>query len=80
MAAESPEAKAKAADAEQRMNARGRKPGWSLLRNPTPALLEELGFPNADVLRRTIEAQERMPLNDYYSRGIDDTPGHEHDL
>jgi N12 class adenine-specific DNA methylase len=47
MAAQSPDAKAEAAAAKQRMKARGRKPGWSLLLNPTQALLEELTYPNA---------------------------------
>ncbi|VBA31978.1 hypothetical protein LAUMK4_05645 [Mycobacterium persicum] len=62
MVAESPQAKAKAAAAQQRMTARGRKPGWSLLLNPTPALLEELGFPTAEALRKTIRARERIAL------------------
>ncbi|GAB4931664.1 hypothetical protein MAHJHV34_44320 [Mycobacterium avium subsp. hominissuis] len=78
LAAQSPEAKQKAREAEQRMRMRGREPGWSLLLNPTPAVLEETGCPTADVLRRTIRARERMALDDYYGRELDDgTPGHE---
>jgi hypothetical protein len=77
MAAESPEAKAKAAAAQQRMKARGRKPGLSLLLNPTPALLEELGYPNADALRRVVRAREHLNLEQHQrDQGIDD-PGHE---
>jgi hypothetical protein len=38
----------------------GRKPGWSLLLNPTPRILEELGYPNADALGPAITACERI--------------------
>jgi len=41
--ASGPEARAAAAEAEERMEAMGRKPGWSLLLNPTPALLADMG-------------------------------------
>jgi hypothetical protein len=80
LAADSPEAKQKARAAEQRMKMRGRKPGWSLLLNPTPAVLEETGCPTADVLRRKISAQERMAIAEYHRNLDDGTPGHEHDL
>jgi len=36
--ADSPEAKAKETEHQQRMDAQGREPGWSLALNPTPAL------------------------------------------
>jgi hypothetical protein len=78
MAAESPEAKAKAEAAQQRMKMRGREPGWSLHLNPTPALVEELGYPNADALRRAVRIRERMALEqhqrdiDPHGRGADD--------
>ncbi|SKQ84874.1 helicase-related protein [Mycobacteroides abscessus] len=78
LAADSPEAKEKARAAEQRMIMRGRRPGWSLLLNPTPAVLEESGCPTADVLRRRIAAQERIALQNYH-RGPDD-PSLGHDL
>lgn len=65
MAAESPEAKAKAAAAAQRMKMRGREPGWSLTLNPTPALVEELGYPNADAVRRAVRMRERMALENH---------------
>lgn len=78
LAADSPEAKEKARAAEQRMIMRGRLPGWSLLLNPTPAVLEESGCPTADVLRRRIAAQERIALQNYH-RGPDD-PSLGHDL
>jgi len=41
--ASGPEARAAAAEARERMEAMGRKPGWSLLLNPTPALLSDMG-------------------------------------
>jgi hypothetical protein len=77
MAADSPEAKARAAAAQQRMEARGRKPGWSLLLNPTPEVLEESGFPTADALRRAIKTRERMRLEtrDRHPELGPETPG-----
>lgn len=66
MAAESPEAKARAEAAAQRMKARGREPGWSLLLNPTPSVVEELGYPNAEAQHRAVRIRERltpMPLS-----------------
>lgn len=75
MAADSPEAKARAAAAQQRMEARGRKPGWSLLLNPTRAVLQESGCPSADILRRRIAARERIALAEH-QRGSDNL-GHE---
>ncbi|MDG5780017.1 hypothetical protein, partial [Mycolicibacterium fortuitum] len=77
LAADSPEAKQKARAAEQRMIMRGRKPGWSLLLNPTPAVLEESGYPSADVLRRRIAAQERIALQNYHRGPDDPSLGHE---
>ena len=77
MAAESPEAKAKTKAAQQRMNARGRKPGWSLLLNATPALLEELGYPNAEALRRTVRTRERLALQQRQREQRIDDPCHE---
>lgn len=69
MAAESPEAKARAEAASQRMKMRGREPGWSLTLNPTPALVEELGYPNADAVRRAVRIRERMAL-EHHQRDI----------
>ena len=77
IAAESPEAKAKAAQAEQRLKARGRKPGWSLLLNPTPALLEELGYPSADALRKTVRAAERIAFEKHQRQETIDPPEQE---
>jgi hypothetical protein len=65
MAAESPEAKARAEAATQRMTMRGREPGWSLHLNPTPALVEELGYPNGDALRRAVRIRERVALEQH---------------
>lgn len=79
MAAESPEAKAKAEAAHQRMKMRGREPGWSLYLNPTPALLEELGYPNADVLRRAVRIRERTALENHHReiQGPEEGLGHD---
>ena len=79
LAAESPEAKAKAAAAEQRMAERGRQPGWTLLLNPTPAVLDKTGFPTAEALRRSVRARERVALARHHSLQHD-TPGIDHDL
>ncbi|MGV7254596.1 helicase [Mycobacterium kansasii] len=80
LAAESPQAKAKAQAAEQRMRERGRQPGWSLLLNPTPRVVEELGYPTADALRRAAQIRERVARAQGHAveHEIDlDTPGHE---
>jgi N12 class adenine-specific DNA methylase len=69
MAAESPEAKSRAEAATQRMKMRGREPGWSLHLNPTPALVEELGYPNGDALRRAVRIRERVAL-EQHQRGV----------
>jgi hypothetical protein len=75
LAAESPEAQAQAAAAHQRMAERGRKPGWSLLLNPTPRILEELGYPTAAALRRAIAARERLARQHAHGQSRDlDTP------
>lgn len=79
LASESPEALAKAAAVNQRMTQRGRKPGWSLLLNPTPSVLAELGYPTAESLRRAIRAHERIARDQHLGRDLD-TPGHEPEL
>jgi len=43
ISADSPEAQAKEAEHQARMEATGRQPGWSLALNPTPAMLAEHG-------------------------------------
>jgi len=48
--ADSPEAKAKETEHQQRMDAQGREPGWSLALNPTSALRAEFG--DAELARR----------------------------
>ncbi|WP_236728592.1 DEAD/DEAH box helicase family protein, partial [Mycolicibacterium obuense] len=58
LAAESPEAKAKAAAAQARMAARGREPGWSLLHNPTPYVVQESGLRSARELRAAVRDRE----------------------
>jgi hypothetical protein len=70
MAAESPEAKARAEAVTQRMKMRGSEPGWSLHLNPTPALVEELGYPNGDALRRAVRIRERVAL-EQHQRGVE---------
>lgn len=73
LAADSPEARAKREAAERRLAERGRKPGWSLLRNPTPCLLEETGYRTADDLRRAIAAHEQLAMR--RAQGLDNNPG-----
>jgi len=41
--ADSPQAHARAEETRQRLATQGRAPGWSLVLNPTPALLKEMG-------------------------------------
>ena len=64
LAAQSPEALARAAAAEERMAQRGRKPGWSLLHNPTPYLVDQHGFPDAAAMREAVKAAERAALRE----------------
>jgi hypothetical protein len=52
------------------MKMRGREPGWSLHLNPTPALVEELGYPNGAALRRAVHIRERVAL-EHHQREID---------
>lgn len=59
LASESAEAVAAREAAAERMNERGREPGWTLLLNPTPYLLEESGFLDAESLRDAVRQQER---------------------
>ena len=47
----SPEAIAAAAERADRLARNGRDPGWSLMLNPTPQLIESLGFDSADQVR-----------------------------
>ena len=53
------------AELDTRMLMKGRTDGWSLMLNPTPALIEELGFETSDEVRemmwhREIEAREQL--------------------
>ena len=64
LAAQSPEALARAAAAQERMAQRGRKPGWSLLHNPTPYLVDQHGFPDAAAMREAVKAAERAALRE----------------
>lgn len=73
LAADSPEARAKREAADRRLAERGRKPGWSLMRNPTPCLLEETGFRTADDLRSAIRTHEEITMR--RARGLDNGPG-----
>lgn len=58
LAAESPAAKARAEAAQQRMAERGREPGWSLLHNPTPFVVEQSGYRSARELREAVRESE----------------------
>lgn len=64
LAAESPEALQRAAAAKERMAQRGRKPGWSLLHNPTPFVVDQYGFADAPAMREAVKAAERSALRE----------------
>ncbi len=70
---DSPEAKARAAEHQDRMDALGRQPGWSLALNPTPALRAEFG--DAELARRA----GRSPHRDAATAAdrVDSAPDHE---
>ena len=59
--ASGPEARAAAAEARERMEAMGRKPGWSLLLNPTPALLSDMGVDPVEYKARIARAAGNDP-------------------
>jgi len=66
--ADSPEAQAKKAEHQARMDASGRQPGWSLALNPTPALLAEHGPEALARLAGRSAAAPAEPLSDAESR------------
>jgi len=78
-------AAARNAEAQQRMAAAGRQPGWSLELNPTPAMLEQLGVDpvtyRAELARRQYQHQpavtgrgERDPAHAMAERGHPPAP------
>ncbi|WP_241259758.1 helicase-related protein [Rhodococcus sp. KRD197] len=54
----SPEALARDAARAERAAAKGREKGWSLMLNPTPALIEQLGMGSADDVRAMMRDNE----------------------
>lgn len=56
---------AKSAAAAERLAATGREPGWSLLLNPTPAVVEEAEAQSADELRQRVLAVQALRAADY---------------
>jgi len=68
ISADSPEAQAKKAEHEARLEATGRQPGWSLALNPTPALLVEHGPEALARLAGRGAAAPAEPLSDAESR------------
>jgi len=59
--ASGPEARAAAAEADERMEAMGRKPGWNLMLNPTPALLSDMGVDPIEYKARIARAAGNDP-------------------
>lgn len=57
-----------ALEMEQRLAAKGRTEGWSLMLNPTPAYVEELGFDSADEVRQMMRQRELEALEALGSR------------
>jgi len=62
ISADSPQAQAKEAEHQQRLDAAGRQPGWSLLLNPTPALLAEMGVDPVEYKARIARAAGNEPV------------------
>jgi hypothetical protein len=58
-------ARAAADQARERLAAAGREPGWSLLLNPTPTLVEQSGATSADELREWVGQQQAQAGADY---------------
>ncbi|MFA3899748.1 helicase-related protein [Rhodococcus qingshengii] len=67
----SPEAVARDAARAERAAAKGRQPGWSLMLNPTPAYVEELGMGSADNVRAMMRQAEVEALQRASSSSID---------
>ncbi len=65
MEAQSEAAQAAAAEAAQRLQHAGREPGWSLHLNPTPALIEQSGLPDADSYRAAQRFTEQRRAAEY---------------
>ena len=61
-------AQAKAQAAAERLAAAGRQPGWTLMINPTPGLVEMMGAASAEDLRQQVLAQQRALAADYARR------------
>ncbi|WP_240498128.1 helicase-related protein [Williamsia sp. 1135] len=77
----SPEAIAAREQLSERMNERGRDHGWSLMLNPTPALVEQLGYDNADQVRQMMADREYQALTEARYREHDEpTPAPEPDV
>ena len=78
--AQSEAAQAAAAAAAQRLLEVGRQPGWTLHLNPTPALIEESGLPDADSYRAAQRIIEQHRASEYHDQQRDngrrkDDPG-----
>ncbi|WP_236949407.1 DEAD/DEAH box helicase family protein [Mycolicibacterium goodii] len=63
--AQSQAAQTAATEAAQRLRAAGRQPGWSLHLNPTPALVQESGLPDADSYRAAQRFAEQRRAAEY---------------
>lgn len=65
MEAQSEAAQAAAAEAAERLQSAGRQHGWSLHLNPTPALIEQSGLPDADSYRAAQRIAEQHRAAEY---------------
>lgn len=74
LASESAEAVAAREAAAERMKERGREPGWTLMLNPTPYVLEEAGFLDAESLRDAVRHQERENALAYAEKQVAAAP------
>lgn len=57
----SPEAIARRAALQERLEYKGREPGWSFMLNATPALVEQLECVDADEVRVIMARREAEP-------------------
>ncbi|WP_225730457.1 MULTISPECIES: helicase-related protein [unclassified Nocardia] len=72
--ATSPEAVARRRALDERLAARSRRSGWSLLYNATPALCRQLGYDNADQVRALMRKRE----HDAYLSNLDGQQAYTH--
>ncbi|MFI9511209.1 helicase-related protein [Nocardia sp. NPDC052566] len=74
----SPQAQDRRRALNDRLAAKGRRPGWSLMLNATPALCRHLGYDNPDQLRALMRKREQDAHLGHLQRGQHHSSGDEH--